>query len=130
MLFKKRDEWARPLADYDVIAALPDSVVENPLGLVEEREPRAEAAARKTDGAGPGPAAAGATPATAIQPDLSLAVAARALPAKLAPQLATLSAAAPAGPGAGSCPTGRRATMSAPLRGESHSHPSTFGPMR
>jgi len=40
MLFKKRDEWARPLAEYDVIAALPDSVVERPLGLVEEREVR------------------------------------------------------------------------------------------
>src|SRR5665213_448966 len=40
MLFKKRDEWARPLAEYDVIAALPDSVVARPLGLVEEREPR------------------------------------------------------------------------------------------
>ena len=41
MLFKKKDEWARPLAEYDVIAALPDSVVATPLGLVEEREPRA-----------------------------------------------------------------------------------------
>jgi bifunctional non-homologous end joining protein LigD len=40
MLFKKRDVWARPLEDYDVIKALPDSVVANPLGLVEEREPR------------------------------------------------------------------------------------------
>ena len=40
MLFKKRDEWARPLAEYDVIAALPDSVVAKPLGLVEAREPR------------------------------------------------------------------------------------------
>jgi bifunctional non-homologous end joining protein LigD len=40
MLFKKRDDWARPLADYDVIAALPDSVVARPLGLVEQREPR------------------------------------------------------------------------------------------
>ena len=35
MLFKKRDEWARPLSEYDVIAALPDSVIEKPLGLVE-----------------------------------------------------------------------------------------------
>ena len=40
MLFKKKDAWARPLAEYDVIAALPDSVVAKPLGLVEEREPR------------------------------------------------------------------------------------------
>ena len=34
LLFKKRDAWARPLTEYDVIAALPDSVVEKPLGLV------------------------------------------------------------------------------------------------
>ena len=40
MLFKKRgDAWARPFAEYDVIKALPDSVTEKPLGLVEEREP-------------------------------------------------------------------------------------------
>jgi len=45
MLFKKKDAWARPLAEYDVIAALPDSVVAHPLGLVEEREPRGIAAA-------------------------------------------------------------------------------------
>jgi bifunctional non-homologous end joining protein LigD len=43
MLFKKRDEWARPLAEYDVIAALPDSVVARPLGPVEQREPRSSA---------------------------------------------------------------------------------------
>src|SRR5215203_301928 len=40
MLFKKKDAWARPVAEYDVITALPDSVVARPLGLVEEREPR------------------------------------------------------------------------------------------
>jgi bifunctional non-homologous end joining protein LigD len=40
MLFKKRDAWARPTAEYDVIAALPDSVIAHPLGLVESREPR------------------------------------------------------------------------------------------
>src|SRR5438552_904040 len=40
MLFKKKDAWARPVADYDVITALPDSVVARPLGPVEAREPR------------------------------------------------------------------------------------------
>jgi bifunctional non-homologous end joining protein LigD len=95
MLFKKRDEWARPLAEYDVIAALPDSVVETPLGLIEEREPRGDATARPADRA----ARASASAEAAQIPDLSRAVAARNLPAKLAPQLATLSAAAPAGPG-------------------------------
>ena len=82
MLFKKRgDAWARPLADYDVITALPDSVVEHPLGLVEEREPR-ETGTK--------------APALPAKADLSKAVAA-ALPGKLAPQLATLSSAAPPG---------------------------------
>src|SRR5213595_3812040 len=41
ILFKKRDEWARPLGEYDVIAALPDSVVDKPLGPLEQRQPRA-----------------------------------------------------------------------------------------
>src|ERR687883_224884 len=40
MLFKKRDAWARPAAEYDVVTALPDSVVAKPLGLVEAREAR------------------------------------------------------------------------------------------
>ena len=61
MLFKKKDEWARPLAEYDVIAALPDSVVATPLGPVEEREPRA---AR-------GGAAARSVPAMVTPPDLT-----------------------------------------------------------
>jgi bifunctional non-homologous end joining protein LigD len=75
MLFKKRDAWARPLAEYDVIRALPDSVVAKPLGPVEEREPR-EAAPVAADGAH-------------AQPDLSAALPS-ALPETLAPQLATL----------------------------------------
>ncbi len=86
MLFKKRDEWARPLAEYDVIAALPDSVVAKPLGLVEEREPRAPA----------GRVAPVTAAAAAAAADLAAAVPA-ALPAKLAPQLATLASVPPAG---------------------------------
>jgi bifunctional non-homologous end joining protein LigD len=83
MLFKKRDEWARPTTEYDVIAALPDSVVARPLGLVEEREPRgARTVVRDRQGAS----------------ELDLAAAVRAaLPAKLGPQLATLAAAPPPG---------------------------------
>jgi bifunctional non-homologous end joining protein LigD len=81
LLLKKRgDAWARPGTEYDVITALPDSVVEKPLGLVEEREPRGVAA----------------TPAPSAAPDLSKAVKA-ALPETLQPQLATLAAAAPPG---------------------------------
>ena len=85
MLFKKKDAWARPLAEYDVIAALPDSVVARPLGLVEEREPRAAPAS-----------ALAATAVAATQADMAAAVRAP-LPAKLEPQLATLAATAPAG---------------------------------
>ncbi|GAO26477.1 ATP-dependent DNA ligase [Alicycliphilus sp. B1] len=60
MLFKKRgDPWARPRAEYDVVAALPDSVVERPLGPVEEREPRAPSAAAGSQ---------------LLEPDLSAAV--------------------------------------------------------
>jgi bifunctional non-homologous end joining protein LigD len=79
MLFKKRDEWAQPLAQYDVIKALPDSVVDKPLGLVEQREPRTTA---------------GMSPVTESEIDLSLAVKA-GLPTKLEPQLATLATSLP-----------------------------------
>ncbi len=83
MLFKKRgDAWARPIAEYNVITALPDSVVEKPLGLIEEREPRAAPAPRiGTSGASDG---------------LQAAKKGR-LPAKLEPQLATLVSAVPEG---------------------------------
>jgi len=82
MLFKKRgDAWARPIADYDVIKALPDSIVARPLGLIEEREPRDK------------PKAA---PSSPVEADLSKAIAA-ALPSKLAPQLATLTISPPPG---------------------------------
>ncbi|MFT4438850.1 DNA ligase D [Caballeronia sp. 15715] len=75
MLFKKRDAWAQPLARYDVIKALPDSVVAKPLGLVEEREPKA---ARRSEQV----------------VDLSAAVSAPLL-AKLEPQKATLASSLP-----------------------------------
>jgi bifunctional non-homologous end joining protein LigD len=91
MLFKKKDEWARPVAEYDVIAALPDSVVAHPLGLVEQREPRGGASTPASATRGRGAAAP-----TVAEPDLSAAVKA-ILPAKLEPQLATLVAAPPGG---------------------------------
>lgn len=76
MLFKKRgDSWARPTAEYDVISALPDSVIENPLGLVEQREPERAGVVK-----------------AAIDDEAALAQAVDApLPAKLSPQLATLA---------------------------------------
>ena len=86
MLFKKRDAWARPLAEYDVIAALPDSVVDKPLGPVEAREPHGVAA----------PAVAAPSAAALVPADLPGAVRA-ALPAALAPQLAVPSNTLPNG---------------------------------
>ncbi len=84
MLFKKKgDAWARPRAEYDVVAALPDSVVAKPLGPVEEREPQRVERARA-----PAPVDAAAALQDALEAPL---------PAKLEPQLATLVATVPAG---------------------------------
>lgn len=72
LLFKKRDAWARPRSEYDVLTALPDSVIQKPLAAL------AQAVA----------APAGASPAGAKKAKL---------PASLAPQLATLVSSVPAG---------------------------------
>lgn len=77
LLIKKHDGRERAHADYDVTLALPDSVIQHPLGLIEERE-------------------AGEEDAAAANPDLSRARKAR-LPAELPPQLATLVSATPPG---------------------------------
>ena len=45
LLFKKRDEFARPKAEYDVVSALPDSVIAKPLS---PNPPQARAAGRMT----------------------------------------------------------------------------------
>ncbi|WP_315126693.1 DNA ligase D [Comamonas antarctica] len=74
LLFKKRDAWARPRSEYDVLTALPDSVVQKPLGQAAQRAGRAASEA---------PPEAGARRA--------------ALPATLAPQLATLVDSVPDG---------------------------------
>jgi bifunctional non-homologous end joining protein LigD len=67
ILFKKRDRQARPRAQYDVVSALPDSVIAKPL--------KAEPVTTEQG-----------LPAGAVQAPM---------PAKLAPQLPTLAAAAP-----------------------------------
>lgn len=66
LLFKKRDRYARPQREYDVVSALPDSVIAKPL--------KAE------------PAVGASGPTGAVRAPL---------PATLAPQLASLAAAAP-----------------------------------
>jgi bifunctional non-homologous end joining protein LigD len=81
ILFKKRDEWARPLDEYDVIRALPDSVIDRPLGSVETRDARLSSATRED-------------PASTEPMALAGAVKAK-LPVKLSPQLATLTKGSP-----------------------------------
>ncbi len=76
ILFKKRDAFARPKAEYDVLRALPDSVISRPLAGATSNTSRAHAPAATVD------AVAGAIKG--------------ALPAGLAPQLATLSTGIPA----------------------------------
>ena len=72
LLFKKRDRYARPRAEYDVVAELPDSVVSKPLA--------------------PRPPSAADAPAAAATPAVGRKA---ALPAVLKPQLATLASALP-----------------------------------
>lgn len=95
LLIKERDGEARKLTDYDVVEAEPDSVitgrgVDSPPPVTYERKP--EAAAKKTKTA--------RTPArkTAAEPPAGLPGRKAALPAMLAPELATLASAAPANP--------------------------------
>ncbi|SPS02928.1 hypothetical protein CBM2634_U50004 [Cupriavidus taiwanensis] len=76
ILFKKRNARARPLSEFDVLAALPDSVIAKPLSPPDEdtgpvMEEAPDSAVRRT-------------------PRVRL-------PAKLAPQLATLSSTLPSG---------------------------------
>jgi len=82
LLFKKRDAFARAKAEYDVVMALPDSVVAKPLPAPATSTP---APARARAGKGSRSGATGG---------VSGAVKA-ALPAKLSPQLATLAAGVP-----------------------------------
>ncbi|BEP45950.1 DNA ligase D [Variovorax sp. V15] len=74
ILFKKKDAFARAHAEYDVIAALPDSVIAKPL--------KQAAPAAKPAGKAPSPS----RPARKA-----------ALPAEIKPQLATLVAGIPSG---------------------------------
>ena len=113
LLFKKHDEWERPHADYDVVSALPDSVIAHPrkpldggpvgairragntaAATLEAGEASAVAATeRPTTGARkPRKAAAKASAFDAAALDGARKA---ALPRTLSPQLATLAKAAP-----------------------------------
>jgi bifunctional non-homologous end joining protein LigD len=94
LLFKKHDEWERPHADYDVVNALPDSIMAHPLAPLEGAPAAAPAAAIKRAGR-TASAVAKATAAQAIDPSTLDGAHKAALPATLSPQLATLAKAAP-----------------------------------
>ena len=83
LLFKKKDEWARPLSEYDVVSALPDSVIAKPLGPIEAREMRTTGLRRRTE--------------SRLLPEQLEGAVKAALPRKLSPQLATLSKTVPSG---------------------------------
>ncbi|WP_284619560.1 DNA ligase D [Aquabacterium humicola] len=83
ILFKKRDAYARPRAEYDVVSALPDSVVAKPL-------PPADAAALPGRGGGLVDEAG-----VVRQPGDLTGAKRAALPDKLGPQLATATSALP-----------------------------------
>ena len=88
ILFKKHDAYERARAEYDVLTARPDSVVAKPLSPADRLAPKG-AAVR----------AAGAVAATGAVATTGAALAAAvraALPATLAPQLATASTGVPA----------------------------------
>ncbi|HEX7637651.1 MAG TPA: non-homologous end-joining DNA ligase, partial [Burkholderiaceae bacterium] len=102
LLFKKHDEWARPHAGYDVVTALPDSVVAQPLPPLDDPSAApapAEQAPKPIAKAAPAGRSSShgraSAPADAFDVG-ALAGARRAkLPDELPPQLATLARAVP-----------------------------------
>jgi bifunctional non-homologous end joining protein LigD len=80
LLFKKHDAYERAKSDYDVVAALPDSVVAKPLNASPVPARRATQAPRA---------------GSRRSPAQLTGVVKSALPAKLGPQLATLSTGVP-----------------------------------
>ena len=92
LLFKKKDNFARPRAEFDVVTAMPDSVITKPLRTPArtakgqnqdqtQKRVRAVQGSRAGDSAAPQDGVPGAVKA--------------ALPVKLAPQLATLAIGVP-----------------------------------
>ncbi|MGJ7511635.1 DNA ligase D [Variovorax sp. GT1P44] len=99
LLIKEKDDEARPLADYDVVEALPDSVlsgrdVDDPPNVSYGREPAPGKA--ETSAASKSASRKASSKAAAKGPDALGRKA--ALPASLSPQLATLASAPPAAP--------------------------------
>ncbi len=105
ILFKKRDDRARAADQYDVVTALPDSVIEHPLGLLEAREPSSSSAV-VVEAAAAASLSTGAAKTKRASPSKKRAASAAALPDgaqkatlpdQLVPQLATLTKTPPTG---------------------------------
>ena len=92
LLFKKHDEWERPHAGYDVVNALPDSVIAHPRNLLEDAPAVEPVAAIKRAGR---TAAALRKATSAFDPSTLEGARKAALPETLSPQLATLAKSAP-----------------------------------
>ena len=90
LLFKKHDEWERPNADYDVVDALPDSVVTHPLPPLD-----GDPAASLQRAGQVAAATLEAGPVSAFDASTLEGARKAPLPATLSPQLATLAKAAP-----------------------------------
>lgn len=86
ILFKKHDAWERPKAVYDVVSALPDSVIARPLGPAVRPGAASTAAPADRPPAPYRPAQVAKLPGAVKAP----------LPATLSPQLATLASGVPA----------------------------------
>jgi bifunctional non-homologous end joining protein LigD len=94
LLFKKRgDEYVRPRSEFDVVSALPDSVIAKPLKTRAKQPAPAPAPEAKTKA--PAKKAAKSSSRTSTHSAVPGAVKAP-MPAKLQPQLATLSTGVPA----------------------------------
>ena len=90
LLFKKHDEWERSHADYDVVSALPDSVIAHPRQALDDGPAAVPKAARTKAGK------ASKARTQAVFDASTLAGARKAaLPETLAPQLATLARSPP-----------------------------------
>jgi len=103
LLFKKRDEFARPATEYDVVAALPDSVIAKPLNqtppvpaAATKLRTKRSAKASATSADRPAPMAGAARPRLAASTAALVRGAVKAsLPDQMGPQLATLATAIP-----------------------------------
>src|SRR5262245_58596642 len=91
LLFKKRDAFAKPKAEYDVVSALPDSVVAKPLKPNDSSLAPQQSSLKKTS------ASRRKRTARSNGPESTVPGAIRAtLPKELSPQLATLVSGVPA----------------------------------